>query len=117
MGRAKTMQRTYPYMPASVAIKAFRKSGVSELLPALPETTPPTSLSCLCASTAELPPHIIHAAFNGTYYSDVNARYAQNAVPLWCDLCGKDPLRTCIGAKGVDLCLECAENIHYRANK
>ena len=112
-GKAKPTQRTSTYVPASVAIEAFRKTlrktPASGLDTVAPTTDPvPPSLSEL------LPPHIAHAAFNGMYYSGVNARYTQAVVPLWCDMCGKEPLQTCIGAKGVDLCLTCVENI-YRA--
>jgi hypothetical protein len=110
MGKAKPTQRTSMYVPASVALEAFRKTlrktPASGLDTVAPTTDPvPPSLSGL------LPPHIAHAAFNGMYFSGINARYTQAVVPLWCDMCGKEPLQACIGAKGVDLCLACVENI------
>ena len=109
-GKAKPTQRTSTYVPASVAIKAFRKT--LKKTPASIGTVAPTTVPAPPSLSGLLPPHIAHAAFNGMYYSGVNARYTQAVVPLWCDMCGKEPLQTCIGAKGVDLCLTCVENIH-----
>ena len=116
MGKAKPTSHTSTYVPASVAIEAFRKTLRKTLTSGLDTVAPTTSADTVLAPSLSglLPPHIVHAAFNGMYYSGANARYTQAVVPLWCDMCGKEPLQACIGAKGVDLCLTCVENI-YRA--
>ena len=110
-GKAKPTPHTSTYVPASVAIEAFRKTLRKTPTSRL-DTVAPTTVPVLPSLSELLPPHIAHAAFNGMYYSGVNARYTQAVVPLWCDMCGKEPLQACIGAKGVDLCLTCVENIH-----
>jgi hypothetical protein len=48
---------------------------------------------------------------HGTWYRDVvqTPRYRQPAVAVWCDKCFREPLNTCIGYAGVDLCLPCAD--------
>ena len=52
---------------------------------------------------------LVMVAISGRYFTDASSkRYVQSHVPLWCDWCQAEPLKACIGARGMDLCLPCA---------